>query len=331
MKSLLGKVTGTGAIVTSLLLVNSAWAADKVVFADQAQATAIVSSVGLAKGYFKKQGIDLDIKWTTRGKLAIEAVGSGKADFGVASPAPVLGATANGLPIVMVGALSNGFAGYFVSANKYANLHSLEAFKGKVIGVQVGSGVHTVLMMAIEKLGLAAKDFEIQNIRVTAMPLAMQAHKFDAVFGWDPYMSPIVKMGNGTIALPPKYFEQTLKITYPLVILTSDAVLKSKSQVVQRFMNALAESQRYVTAHPNESLKLLRAKLSDKLGKFDETLLRNMTFTFKYDRIAFTPADMADVEALRDFLVSHGRIKKKVPMSTLVNNKFAKEAETEAK
>jgi ABC-type nitrate/sulfonate/bicarbonate transport system substrate-binding protein len=185
--------------------------------------------------------------------------------------------------------------------------------------------------MAIEKLGLTAKDFKIQNIRVTAMPLAMQAHKFDAVFGWDPYMSPIVKMKNGTIVLPPKYFEQTLKITYPLVILTSDAVLKSKPQVVQRFMNALAESQRYVTAHPDESLKLLRAKLSDKLGKFDETLLRNMTFTFKYDRIAFTPADMADVEALRDFLVSHGRIKKKVPMSTLVNNKFAKEAETEAK
>jgi ABC-type nitrate/sulfonate/bicarbonate transport system substrate-binding protein len=315
----------------TMLCASPTRAADKVVFSDQAAATAIVSVVGSAKGYFKDEGIDLDVKWALRGAQTIEAVGSGQADFGAAAPAPIIAARTNGLPITIVGLLSHGFIGYFVGAKKHSALHSLEAFKGKTIGVQAGSGMHNALLMAIQKLGLSDKDFQIQNIRVNDMPVAMQAGKFDAVFAWEPYISPIVTMGNGQVNLPPAYFESVLRGTYPLALIASETVLKTRSDVVQRFVNAFARSQHYVVAHPDESLTLLRTELKDRLGRFDPELLKKMTFVYQYDRTALLDADRSDIADVQDFLFARRAIKNKVPLDALIQNQYAKKAESQAK
>ena len=68
---------------------------------------------------------------------------SGNLQFAESAHAPFLAATAKGVPLVAIGVATRGFMGKLVAAPKNANLKSLADFKGKHIGIQVGTGMFT--------------------------------------------------------------------------------------------------------------------------------------------------------------------------------------------
>jgi len=319
------------AATAALAMVLPATAADKVTLGVHPTTVAAVSSVGAAKGYFADQGIDLESMWVNRGSEAIQALGAGQADVGLGAVAPVVAARANGLPVVIVGLHSHGFPGYLVTSKKNAQIARLEDLKGKRIGVPVGSGVHTVLAMTIEKIGLKPSDFQIQNARVTDMPAAMQGDGFDAVLGWIPYSTRVVAMGNGQVLMTPAQFEKIAGITYPMVIITTEDTIRKKPEVLQRFMNAWVKSERFVDSEHTETVKILRQTLGDRVKGLDDQTLSQILYGYKHDRIALSEADIADVRNMTAFMLAQKNIKTKPDIGSLVNNSFARKAENQVK
>jgi len=319
------------AAIAAFSMILPATAADKVVMSVFPTTVAAPSSVGLAKGYFTEQGIELESKWMNRGAETIQALGAGQVDLGLAAMTPVLAARARGLPIVVIGMHSHGFPGYLVASNKNSQLTRLEDFKGKRIGVPMGSGVHTVLLMAIDKIGLKQSDFQIQNARPPDMPAAMQGGGFDAVLGWMPYSTRVVAMGYGKIVMTPDQFEQMLGITYPLVLITTEDTIRNKPDVLQRFLNAWAKSEKFVDRERTESVKLLRGTLGDKIKVLDDKTVTDVMYSYKHDRVALNDADIADVSSTIDYLFAQKQIGTKPSIDRLINNSFAKKAEAMVK
>lgn len=315
------------AAIAALAVTLPAMAADKVVMSVFPTTVAAPSSVGLAKGYFTEQGIDLESRWMTRGLETIEALSTGQVELGLGSITPILAARAKGLPIVIIGLHSHGFPGYLVASKKNSHLTRLEDFRGKRIGVPVGTGIHTVLLMAIEKTGLKQSDFQIQNTRVTDMPAAMQVDGFDAALGWIPYSTRVVAMGNGKVVMTPAQFEELAKITYPMVIITTEEMVRKKPDVLQRFMNAWAKSEKFVDRERTETVKILRHTLGDRINSLDDQTLTEILYGYKHDRIALSDADIADVRNTEAFLFSQKSIDAKPGVDKLINNSFAKKAE----
>jgi aliphatic sulfonates family ABC transporter substrate-binding protein len=311
------------ALVTSL----PATAADKVVMSVFPTTVAAPSSVGVAKGYFTEQGIGLESQWMTRGLETIQALGTGQVDLGLASITPVLAARAKGLPIVIIGLHSYGFPGYLVASKKNSHLTRLQDFKGKRIGVPVGTGIHTVLLMAIERTGLKQSDFQIQNTRVTDMPAAMQVDGFDAALGWIPYSTRVVAMGNGKVVMTPVQFEELAEITYPMVLITTENMIREKSDTLQRFMNAWAKSEKFVDRERTETVRILRQTLGDRIKALDEQTVTEILYGYKHDRIALSDADIADLRNTEAFLFAQKNIEAKPGIDKLINNSFAKKAE----
>lgn len=317
--------------IATLAIMLPATAADKVTMSVFPTTVAAPSSVGLAKGYFAEQGIELESKWMNRGRDTIQALGAGQVDLGLAAITPVLSARAKGLPIVIIGMHSHGFPGYLVASNKNAALTRLEDFKGKRIGVPAGSGVHTVLLMAIEKLGLKASDFQILNAPPPDMPAAMQSGGFDAVLGWMPYSTRVVAMGYGKIVMTPDRFEKIVGITYPLVLITTEETIQKKPAILQRFMNAWAKSEKFVDREHAETAKLLRGTLGDKIKALDDKTLIEVMYSYKHDRVALNDADIADVRASEAYLFAQKKIDARIDIDKLINNSFAKKAEASMK
>ena len=315
------------ALATSLATIGPATAADKVVLGQQPSTLAAVASVGIAKGYFTEQGIEFDSRWATRGLEIIQALGAGQADLGIAAVTPVLAARAKGLPIVIVGLQSYGFPGYLVAGKKNAQLTRLEDFKGKRIGVPVRTGVHTILLMAIEKAGLKQSDFQIQNARVNDLPAAMQSDGFDAVLGWIPFTNRILSMGNGKVVMTPTQFEESVGITYPMVLVAMEDTIRKRPDALQRFMVAWAKSQRFVHRERAETITMLRQAVGDRIKGFDDQTLAEMLYGKKHDRVALNDADIADVRSMGNFMLAQKDIDAKPDIGTLINNSFARKAE----
>ena len=303
-------------------------AADKVTLSQQQSTVASVAGDGIANGYFKDAGIDLHTSWALRGIDTIQTVAAGQADFGIAAVTPIVAARASGLKLVIVGLHSHGFPGFLIASKKNAALKKLSDFRGKKIGVQVGTGAHTVLLMAIQSLKLKPSDFQIQNVRVSDMPAAMQGGDFDAVLGWVPFTTRILKMGTGVIAVGPKAFEQMVGVTYPLLLFTTETTIKARPKVVQRFMNAWVKAQHFADKDHAATVRILRKTLGDRLKGFDDETLENMIYVYDHDRTILTDGDIADIRKMRDYMAAHKKIKTTPDLAPMIDNSFAKKAES---
>ena len=71
----------------------------------------VPSLVAEAKGFFKDEGINVEIKPVSRGTIAIEAIVAGSMQFAEVSSVALFAAVDNGIPLITVGAGSRGFTG----------------------------------------------------------------------------------------------------------------------------------------------------------------------------------------------------------------------------
>lgn len=292
--------------------------------------TQLASMVAHKLGYFKQEGLDAHFKNVPRGNVALGAMATGNLQFAESAHAPFLAAVSRGVPFVAVGVVTRGFQGKLVAAPKYENLKTLADFKGKHIGIQVGTGVDTVIRMLLKKEHLKRSDFKFTNIRTVDMPAAMAApnNPFAAVIGWEPGMSRIEESGHGKIIIDAKTFEKEAGITFPFLLSTTRKFLKEHPDIVQKVVNAYAKGQQYIREHPDKAVKIFTDAANAHGAKLTEKLVRVMLFDMqRFGGVNFSKADMIDLPATRDFLLSIGKLKSKPDLSKCLDPSFAEKAQ----
>ncbi len=319
-----------GAAVATVGAPAPAQAAEKLLMGRTFGTSQMAGLVAQKKGFFKEQGLDVEFKQVPRGAIALGALAGNQLQFAESAHAPFLAAVSKGVPLIAVAVTTRGFLGKLVADPKNANLKSLTDFKGKRIGIQVGTGVHTVILMLMAQKGLKASDFTFANIRVVDMPAAMAApsHGFDAVIGWEPGMTRIVKAGNGKMITEAKEFEDQAGISYPFFLSTTKSFHKEHPDIVQKVVNAYAKGQKYIREHPEEAAKMYADQANARGGKLTEEEVRVMLFdTERFGGANFSDRDMKDLPATRDFMVKTGKIKSPPAIDSIIDPSFAIKAE----
>ncbi|MGQ9364972.1 ABC transporter substrate-binding protein [Azospirillum sp. ST 5-10] len=289
----------------------------------------VSSLVGREKGFFAKEGVDVTLKPVPRGSIAVEALVGGSVQIAEVAHVTFFAGASKGLPLVSVGVGSRGFTGKMVASNANAGLTSLADFKGKRIGIQVGTGVHGVFQMLLDKQGLKESDFEVANVRVTDMPTAMATPgAFDAVIGWDPMMQRIVQAGYGKEVISARRFEELADITYPLILITTRAYLEAKPAVVQGVVNAYAAAHRYIREHRDEAVRIYTDYMAETGATLDEDMLRVMMFEVdKFGGAAYSDGDWRDMRGTLDFLTRSGQIETPPALDAVVDRSVGERAD----
>jgi ABC-type nitrate/sulfonate/bicarbonate transport system substrate-binding protein len=303
-------------------------AQDKATLATATAISFIPSRAGADFGWFKAEGLDLELKMISGGNDAIQALAGGAVEFGESSHAQYLAAAARNLPVVAIGLHSYGFLGKLIAAPRNANLSSLADFKGKRIGVQAGTGVYTVFMMALEHNRLKASDYTITNIRVNDMPAAMQSDTFDAVVAWDPAALRIVQSGRGKEVISTTKFEELAQITYPFMILTTEKMIRERPQTVQRYLNGFLRGQRFMMADRQSAVAIYRKYLPAQVtaSVSDAELESQIYGASRYDRLVPNESDLDDLRRTADFMVRQKTLDKMPNFDTAMNLTFARNA-----
>lgn len=292
--------------------------------------TQLASLVANKLGYFKQAGLDVTFKNVSRGNVALGAMATGNLQFAESAHAPFLAAVSRGVPFVAVGVVTRGFQGKMVAARKYENLKTLADFKGKHIGIQVGTGVDTVIRMLLKKEHIKRSDFKFTNIRTVDMPAAMAApnNPFAAVIGWEPGMTRIQEAGDGKIIVDAKTFEQEAGITFPFLLSTTQQFLKEHPDIVQKVVNVYAKGQQFIREHPDQAVKIFTDAANAHGAKLSDKLVHVMLFDMqRFGGVNFSKADMVDLPETRDFLYSIGKLKTKPDLSKCIDPTFAEKAQ----
>jgi NitT/TauT family transport system substrate-binding protein len=117
------------------------------------------SVYGDRQGFFKEQGIELEITYTEGGATTETAVVSGSVDLAVATGTlGILSAYVKGAPVRIIAAESTGAADLYYYAKGGTGIKSLKDLNGKTIGFSApGSSSNLALLTLLKEQGVTAK------------------------------------------------------------------------------------------------------------------------------------------------------------------------------
>ena len=135
--------------------------------------------VGIARGYFKQQGIDVEMVFFDSAQPAAVAVASGDIDFGTVGMSAAFFALAAQGQLRLIASSGGNAPGYFnlafIGSNKAwdAGLKSVADLKGHSIAIsQVGTALHYTIGEAARKYGFTMDDIAVKPLQSTSNCLA---------------------------------------------------------------------------------------------------------------------------------------------------------------
>lgn len=139
-------------------------------------------STAQAKGYFEAEGITLELIPFEDGPTEIAAMESGKIDISYIGPGAHKLCSTGNAEVLLLQHLGDGDCIIGLKGIK-----TLEELKGKTIGYAAGTSSETILVKALESVGLTMNDVNAMSMDSTALTTAALSDSVDAVAAWSPF------------------------------------------------------------------------------------------------------------------------------------------------
>ncbi|ROQ30991.1 putative hydroxymethylpyrimidine transport system substrate-binding protein [Frondihabitans sp. PhB188] len=198
------------------------------------------------KGFYKKEGIDLDIMAPPNTSATMQYLGTGRADLAFGTSVDVVTSASKGVPVVSIaryGEANNW--GLMTSTGTPINPASL---KGKKIGTYTDSWSAAQLQIMLANVGLKLSDVTLVTASDDTVPLLVQK-KVDAITGvTNAEGSELTSLGQKySVALAKNYGAPNA----PVFSLAANSSWLSKNPALaKKFLKATIEGMNYARSHP---------------------------------------------------------------------------------
>ena len=278
--------------------------------------------IAKGKGYFAKAGLDVKFEVGRGGVDVAKQVGAGNAPLGgIVADGPIL-VRGNGVPVKIVAVFGGrGFMQLVVRAD--FGIKKPADLKGKTITVMsFQDTTYYALLGLLASAGLTQNDVNIQAVGPTGVWQFVAAGKSQGMAGVPDWIPPVEAAGvKVNIIQTEKYFPHMAQ-----GIATSDAMIKQKPQMIQKFVTAALHGMKDIMDDPNAAAKEFVKFVPAWKGK--EHAVQE---AFNYYAKLVYPGqkklgwvDGNRLAKLQDFYLKKGFITKKVPVDDLYTNQFIK-------
>jgi NitT/TauT family transport system substrate-binding protein len=211
-------------------------------------------TIAKAKGFFKEQGVAVEIIFTEDQQPQIAAFYAGKYD-GLALPlGSIIIASGNNPDIRVVYVIDDSVGGDAVVAR--SEIETIQDLKGKTIGATLGGFGELFVESMLQKAGLNRNDITLINTDSNHVPEWLASNRIQAGQAWEPYVSRAIKDGGRMLFSS----EQTPGLIIDTIMFRG-AVLRERSEDVRAFIRACFQAVDYWEAHPEEVRTLLAQTL----------------------------------------------------------------------
>ncbi|MFB5197535.1 ABC transporter substrate-binding protein [Neobacillus sp. KR4-4] len=207
------------------------------------------------KGYFKEQGLDVDIQMPADTNDPLKLVAANQIDMAMSYQPQVLVARSEDIPVQSFGAIvRHPLNQLMVPAD--GPVQSPKDLAGKTIGYPSIPLDEAIVGTMVKADGGDDKKVKMVDVGWDLIP-AMATKKTDALIGG--YINHekllLEKEGHPMRTLNPA--DYGVPDYYELVLVASEKGLKDKPEVFKKFMAAITKGQKYVQDHPEDGLTTL--------------------------------------------------------------------------
>ena len=212
-----------------------------------------VAHLGDKAGIFKRNGLQLEMVYTSGSGETLQPVVSGSVDLGIAvGTLGAIAAYAKGAPVRIVGAEATGAADYwYVKAS--SPIKALKDTDGKTLAFSTqGSSTHSMVLAFIKEFGLKAKPQATGNPSATLT--AVMTDQVDV--GWAAPPFGLKEMDEGKIRLVAKATDASIVRGQTIRVIVANAqALERRKDVLARFMQAYREAIDYMYSDDPQVIK----------------------------------------------------------------------------
>jgi NitT/TauT family transport system substrate-binding protein len=216
--------------------------------------------LGVQQGFFKEQGLDLNLQQAQGGAAIVPAVVSGQYQFGFSNVVSELLAVSRGLKLKIV---SQGVQATDKPTTDYSAvlvkpdspITDCKTLEGKTIAVNTLKNIGDVtIKAACDKNGIDVSSFKFVEMNFPDMLPAVQKGSVDAMWTVEPFVTQAKQAGARVITY--NYEATSPHLTVATYFTTADYASKN-GDVVRRFTSAIGKALDYANSHPADVRKIV--------------------------------------------------------------------------
>jgi NitT/TauT family transport system substrate-binding protein len=320
----------------ALFAVVPANAAEKVTYdvttSNISVGQAAQSSIPLAQGYWKDEGLDVDVMGSSGSTTGIQQVASGQVDFATVGGDALLVARAKGLKVKAVYVYARQSI-YRIVVPESSTIKTLADFKDKTLGVpDMSAGSAPYARAALASAGVDPQT-NVKWLSVGIGGQAANAFRQNAVDGWSAWDTVIASLENNGFKfrnIDPPWLDEILGN----VIVTSEETIAKRPDLVIKVARGIAKSNVFGLANPDAALRIHWKKYPEtKPSSINDQTLREARHIFnsRFDRTKLEPGAKwgenvpAVWKRMADISIQQGLIPKDVNVEAAYTNQFIAE------
>jgi NitT/TauT family transport system substrate-binding protein len=195
---------------------------------------------GIKKGYYKDEGLELEIKPGTGSGTTIQQVAQNQVTFGWADTPPLLKGVATGMKVKSLGVfLQKGPSSIESLADR--NISKPSDLKGKSVGGTPGDALYAVFPAWLKANGMAKEDVKVVNVDAAGKIAALAEGKVDAIMGFFHDQAPTVEAKTQKKVNALLYADSGLNMLGTGIVV-NESTLGAAKEVAAKFVRATKKS-----------------------------------------------------------------------------------------
>ena len=257
------------------------------------------------------------VKWSSfsAGPPINESFAAGQQDIGFMGDTPAIIAKAAGINTRIIGISSAGPQTLAVVVPMNSSIKSPRDLKGKKVSVVKGSYAHHLLVLALQKGGLALNDIQLINLSQADTATAIANGNVDAAAIWEPLITTLEAKGLVRVLVDGTGIKQGVLV----IIATNDFVTQHRDQA-KAILRAYQRGVVFVRSNPNEAAHLISNDVS-----LAPDLLLKVFRKFDYSP-AIHAQDIQELKKSEAFMRNTSLIKTYVDVDQFVEQRIGRES-----
>jgi NitT/TauT family transport system substrate-binding protein len=208
--------------------------------------------LGLERGYFSDEGIDLQIQEGRGSVPTVQAIANGTADFGYADVASVIKAAAQGAPVITTGVLLQKSPMAVIGLTE-RNIHSPADMRGKTVALTPGDSVSLVWPLLLKKMGLKEDELTIVSADAQTKINAVVNGRADLMLGYLMDQNLRIEKATGKPVTTIPYSDFGVNLISSCIVVSRDMLAKNPD-LARHFMKAATRAVEAAEKEPEAAI-----------------------------------------------------------------------------
>jgi len=214
---------------------------------------ASLSFIAREKGFWKDQGLEVKVVSFAAGRLALDAMLNGQAQFATAAETPLATGAFRHDTYTIIAEMMNTTTETKVIARRDAGIATPADLRGKKVAVFVGTQAEYFMDAFFSHHGMSRKEVSVVNLQPPDQVVAIVNRDIDAMVVWQPHaLNALRRLGENAVVFSNEGF-----YTGVFCMATLRDYAAKNPDVVEKFLRGLIAAESFVERNPDEAIAIV--------------------------------------------------------------------------